>query len=186
MRSSRNAVNSLRINRVRNNFGGIRPRRSFPVSATSDEEKGFAPLNEFLCFTIYSAGLALNQLYRPLLEEIGLTYPQYLVMVALWAKDDQIVKELGGALYLDSSTLTPLIKRLEAAGFVSRQRDMKDERQVRISLTEQGRALKDAALHIPGCIQAAVGMDVGDIVHIQTAVAEIRSRLLKRKTESDR
>jgi DNA-binding MarR family transcriptional regulator len=152
------------------------------VSATHQEEKNFAPLNEFLCFTIYSTGLALNQFYRPLLEAIGLTYPQYLLMVALWAKDDQIVKDLGTALFLDSSTLTPLIKRLEAAGFVSRQRDSRDERQVRISLTQEGRALKTRALHIPDCIQAAVGMEAEEVSQIQAAVADVRSRLLKLKT----
>lgn len=152
------------------------------MSATHQEEKNFAPLNEFLCFTIYSTGLALNQFYRPLLEAIGLTYPQYLLMVALWAKDDQIVKDLGTALFLDSSTLTPLIKRLEAAGFVSRQRDSRDERQVRISLTQEGRALKTRALHIPDCIQAAVGMEAEEVSQIQAAVADVRSRLLKLKT----
>jgi DNA-binding MarR family transcriptional regulator len=152
------------------------------VSATHQEEKNFAPLNEFLCFTIYSTGLALNQFYRPLLEAIGLTYPQYLLMVALWAKDDQIVKDLGTALFLDSSTLTPLIKRLEAAEFVSRQRDSRDERQVRISLTQEGRALKTRALHIPDCIQAAVGMEAEEVSQIQAAVADVRSRLLKLKT----
>lgn len=152
------------------------------MSATHQEEKNFAPLNEFLCFTIYSTGLALTQFYRPLLEAIGLTYPQYLLMVALWAKDDQIVKDLGTALFLDSSTLTPLIKRLEAAGFVSRQRDSRDERQVRISLTQEGRALKTRALHIPDCIQAAVGMEAEEVLQIQAAVAEVRSRLLKLRT----
>lgn len=149
------------------------------MSATPEQEKDFAPLNEFLCFTIYSTGLALNQFYRPLLEAIGLTYPQYLLMVALWAKDDQIVKDLGSSLFLDSSTLTPLIKRLEAAGFLSRKRDPTDERQVRISLTEEGRALKARALHVPGCIEAAVGMEAEDVMKIQAAVTEIRSRLLK-------
>lgn len=152
------------------------------MSATHQEEKNFAPLNEFLCFTIYSTGLALTQFYRPLLEAIGLTYPQYLLMVALWAKDDQIVKDLGTALFLDSSTLTPLIKRLEAAGFVSRQRDSRDERQVRISLTQEGRALKTRALHIPDCIQAAVGMEAEEVLQIQAAVADVRSRLLKLRT----
>ncbi|MFJ3522717.1 MarR family winged helix-turn-helix transcriptional regulator [Pseudomonas sp. NPDC090203] len=148
------------------------------MSATL-EEKDFAPLNEFLCFTIYSTGLALNQFYRPLLEAIGLTYPQYLLMVALWAKDDQIVKDLGSELFLDSSTLTPLIKRLEAAGFVSRKRDPLDERQVRIRLTEEGKALKARSLHVPDCIEEAVGMSEEQVRQIQAAVADIRGRLHK-------
>jgi DNA-binding MarR family transcriptional regulator len=149
------------------------------MSPTPDQDRDFSPLNEFLCFTIYSTGLALNQFYRPLLEAIGLTYPQYLLMVALWGKDNQIVKDLGSALFLDSSTLTPLIKRLEAAGFVLRTRDLQDERRVRISLTEQGKALKARALHVPDCIEAAVGMDAQEVQDIQSAVADIRTRLLK-------
>jgi len=152
------------------------------MSAAAGQRDDFAPLNDFLCFTIYSTGLAFNQFYRPLLEAIGLTYPQYLLMVALWAKDDQIVKDLGATLYLDSSTLTPLIKRLEVAGFVSRKRDAQDERQVRISLTEQGKALKARSLHVPDCIEAAVGMKYQDVQDIQAAVADIRTRLLKLRT----
>lgn len=150
------------------------------MSTAPQDEKDFPSLNEFLCFTIYSTGHAFNQIYRPLLEAIGLTYPQYLLMVALWEKDDQIVKDLGSALFLDSSTLTPLIKRLEAAGYVSRKRDPQDERQVRISLTEAGRALKARTQHLPDCIGEAIGMEAEDIMHIQAAVADIRRRLLKR------
>jgi len=94
-------------------------------------------LDDFLCFGVYSTGLAFNRLYKPLLDRYGLTYPQYLVMVALARRDDQTVGELGGQLFLESNTLTPLIKRLEAAALVTRQRDTKDERVVRVAALNQ-------------------------------------------------
>ncbi|MFJ3524268.1 MarR family winged helix-turn-helix transcriptional regulator [Pseudomonas sp. NPDC090203] len=150
-------------------------------SKPSDDTEHFAPLSEFLCFSIYSAGHALTQFYRPLLDKLGLTYPQYLLMVALWAKDDQIIKDLGNTLMLESSTLTPLIKRLEAAGLVSRSRDLIDERQVRVRLTPQGQALKTPALEVPNCIQDAVGLPVEDVMKLQAAVTDLRDRLLKKR-----
>ena len=93
-------------------------------------------VDDHLCFAIYSAGHAFNRIYKPLLGELGLTYPQYLVMVALWAKDDQTVGSLGEKLLLESSTLTPLLKRLEGIGYLTRTRDPADERQVRVRLTK--------------------------------------------------
>src|SRR5258706_16439520 len=102
-------------------------------------------LGEFLCFAVYSASHAFNRVYKPLLDELGLTYPQYLVMVLLWEQDDQTVGSLGEKLFLESSTLTPLLKRLEALGYVKRTRDPVDERQVRVRLTERGRALRERA-----------------------------------------
>ena len=93
-------------------------------------------LGEFLCFAVYSASHAFNRVYKPLLDELGLTYPQYLVMVLLWEQDDQTVGSLGEKLFLESSTLTPLLKRLEALGYVKRTRDPVDERQVRVRLTD--------------------------------------------------
>lgn len=152
-------------------------------SSEKSDDEDFAPLSEFLCFSIYSAGHALTQFYRPILEAIGLTYPQYLLMVSLWAKDDQIIKDLGSALFLESSTLTPLVKRLEAAGFVSRRRDQQDERQVRVKLTDEGRALKSKALKMPKCIQAAVGLSKDSVMEIQAAVAGIRDQLVKIKED---
>ena len=98
-------------------------------------------LEHMLCFSVYASSLAFNQLYRGLIGRFGLTYPQFLVLVSLWAKDGQKVSELGDILFLESNTLTPLLKRLEAAGLVSRKRDPKDERVVRIHLTDQGVAL---------------------------------------------
>src|SRR5260370_30661420 len=98
-------------------------------------------LEELLCFAVYSAGHAFSRVYKPLLDELGLTYPQYLVMVSLWAKDDQTVGELGEPLFLESSTLTPLLKRLEITGYVTRSRDPSDERHGRSRLTNHGRGL---------------------------------------------
>ena len=100
-------------------------------------------LDNQLCFALYSASLAMTKLYKPLLDALGLTYPQYLVMLSLWERDGLTVSELGERLFLDSGTLTPLLKRLEAAGLLVRLRDVQDERRVRITLTGQGRALRD-------------------------------------------
>src|ERR1700754_1774854 len=95
-------------------------------------------LDNQICFAVYSAAHAFNRIYKPLLDRLGLTYPQYLVMLVLWERDGVAVKEIGERLYLDSGTLTPLLKRLEAAGFVKRSRSSEDERQVLIALTAQG------------------------------------------------
>ncbi|MBX2853951.1 MAG: MarR family transcriptional regulator [Rhodobacteraceae bacterium] len=121
-------------------------------------EKKDPALGDLLCFSIYSAEHAFTQLYRPQLAELGLTYPQYLVMTLLWDRDDRTVRDLGGALHLQSNTLTPLLKRLEALGHVSRSRDLNDERVVRIRLTDKGKALKTGAADIPNCIGHATGM----------------------------
>ena len=103
-------------------------------------------LDDFLCFAIYSTNLAVNRVYKPLLDELGITYPQYIVMIALYDEDNQTVGGLGGKLFLDSSTLTPLLKRLEAMGHVTRQRDPEDERQVRVGLTPQGRNVRERGM----------------------------------------
>lgn len=106
-------------------------------------------LSEQLCFALYSASHAMTRTYRPRLEALGLTYPQYLVMLVLWERDDMSVGALGDRLGLDSATLTPLLKRLQARGVIDRRRDQADERVVRILLTDEGRALKDVARRIP-------------------------------------
>ncbi|PXW73340.1 MarR family transcriptional regulator [Blastomonas natatoria] len=109
-------------------------------------------LDRQVCFPLYAATNLLNRLYGPVLKPLGLTYPQYLVMLVLWEDEPQTVGSLGARLYLDSGTLTPLLKRMEAAGLVSRTRDAEDERRVLIGLTEQGRALRADALHVPETI----------------------------------
>jgi DNA-binding MarR family transcriptional regulator len=138
-------------------------------------------LDSFLCFAIYSAGHSFNQFYRPLLDAIGLTYPQYLVMVALWTENDQTVKALGQKLLLDSSTLTPLLKRLETTGYLTRSRDPDDERQVRVRLTAAGRALKNRARSIPVCVEGTLGLSNDALKKVQADVLAIRDRLLSKR-----
>lgn len=106
-------------------------------------------LDRQICFPIYAASNLLNRMYRPVLDKLGLTYPQYLVMLVLWEDEPQSVGDLGARLYLDSGTLTPLLKRLESAGFVKRRRDKEDERRVLVGLTARGRALKTRAVSVP-------------------------------------
>lgn len=127
-------------------------------------------LDQQLCFALYASSLAMTKLYKPLLAPLGLTYPQYLVMLVLWERDDRAVHELGELLQLDSGTLTPLLKRLEGSALVSRQRDQSDERRVRIRLTDAGRRLKQAASSIPASVICQVGVELD-------AVAELRERL---------
>lgn len=134
-------------------------------------------LGHQLCFAVYSAGHAFNRAYKPLLEALGLTYPQYLVMLVLWEADDQTVGEIGARLRLDSSTLTPLLKRLEAAGHVARARDPADERQVRIRLTAAGRALREKAKSVPHAIAGAAGLSGPEIQKLKSAIVALRDAL---------
>ena len=135
-------------------------------------------LDNQLCFALYSTSLAMTKLYKPLLDELGLTYPQYLAMLVLWEKDGLMVSELGERLYLDSGTLTPLLKRLEASGLVSRLRDVADERRVHITLTPAGRKLKALAAKIPGCILTASQCSMPELVALTQQVQALRERLL--------
>lgn len=107
-------------------------------------------LDNQICFAIYASSREITKLYRPLLQDLGLTYTQYVTMLALWEKDNVTVSELGARLYLDSGTLTPLLKKLEAAGLVKRTRDKNDERSVLVTLSPQGEALREKAVDIPG------------------------------------
>ena len=134
-------------------------------------------LNNQLCFALYSTSLAMTKLYKPLLDELGLTYPQYLVMLVLWERDGLMVSELGERLALDSGTLTPLLKRLEAAELVTRVRDLEDERRVRITLTAAGRKLKARARKIPGCILAASQCSLPELAALTQQVQTLRQRL---------
>ena len=134
-------------------------------------------LDQLLCFSVYSTGHAFNRIYKPLLDKVGLTYPQYLVMVVLWQEDRQTVRGIGSKLFLESNTLTPLIKRLETAGLVTRERDRDDERQVRVALTNQGRSLQDEAADVPGCVVEACGMNLDDLVDLNRKLARLRNAL---------
>lgn len=134
-------------------------------------------LDNQLCFALYSASLAMTKVYKPMLDELGLTYPQYLVMLALWEEDGLMVSEIGQRLSLDSGTLTPLLKRLEAAGLVSRIRDVDDERRVRITLTSPGRRLRARAQKIPGCILDATQCSLAEVVQLTRELRRLRERL---------
>jgi len=134
-------------------------------------------LGDLLCFAVYSASHAFNRVYKPLLDELGLTYPQYLVMILLWEQDDQTVGSLGDKLFLESSTLTPLLKRLEALGHVKRTRDPVDERQVRVRLTETGRAVRERARKIPGCIAEATNLELDELLRLQSEIVALRNAL---------
>lgn len=135
-------------------------------------------LDNQLCFALYSASLAMTKLYKPLLDELGLTYPQYLVMLVLWEGDGLMVSELGQRLSLDSGTLTPLLKRLEASGLVSRMRDVADERRVHIHLTAAGRKLKTRAAKVPGCVLAASQCSIPELLQLTAQVRQLRERLV--------
>jgi DNA-binding MarR family transcriptional regulator len=135
-------------------------------------------LSDFLCFAVYSTNLAFNKAYRPLFEELGLTYPQYATLVALNEERDPTVSQLGERLFLESSTLTPLLKRLETAGYVARRRDTEDERQVRISLTARGQAIFDKAFCGREAIIEATGLQPEAFIRLQRDLITLRNNLL--------
>ena len=134
-------------------------------------------LDNQLCFALYSTSLAMTKIYKPMLHELGLTYPQYLAMLVLWEKDGLMVSELGQRLYLDSGTLTPLLKRLEAASFITRIRAVEDERRVHITLTSSGRKLKAKAAKIPACILSATQCSISEISDLTLQVQSLRQHL---------
>jgi len=134
-------------------------------------------LDNQLCFALYSASLAMTKVYKPLLEALGLTYPQYLVMLVLWEHDTLTVSELGEHLFLDSGTLTPLLKRMEIAGLVQRSRSPDDERRVLVAPTAAGRKLKVRAAKVPGCMLQATGCTVPELLALTRQVRAVRDRL---------
>ncbi|MFB9565630.1 MarR family winged helix-turn-helix transcriptional regulator [Saccharopolyspora hordei] len=134
-------------------------------------------LDRQLCFALYSASRAFTNLYRPLLGELGLTYPQYLVMLVLWERESLTVKELGAALRLDSGTLSPLLKRLEGSGLVVRRRSAEDERSVAVALTAEGRELQERARHIPDCMLDATGLEAEDVLELRSTVERLTASL---------
>ncbi len=136
-------------------------------------------LDKQLCFALYSASLAMTKTYKPLLEKLGLTYPQYLVMMVLWERDDLLVKEIGERLFLDSGTLTPLLKRLQASALIARTRDQADERQVRITLTAAGRALKKKAQEIPLQVLCASGQPLAALQNLRAQLVQVRDDLVR-------
>ena len=134
-------------------------------------------LDAMLCFAVYAAGHAFTRFYKPRLDALGLTYPQYLVFLVLWEGDGLTVKALGDKLFLDSGTITPMIKRLEARGLMQRTRDTVDERQVRVTLTEAGRTLREQALAIPLAVGTALGGNPSDGDALRESLHLLRERL---------
>lgn len=134
-------------------------------------------LDNQLCFALYSSSRGVTRLYRPLLSEFGITYPQYLAMLVLWEKEPLTVKELGEKLFLDSGTLTPLLKRMEKQGLLKRERSQGDERQVLINLTEEGRKLKDKALAIPLKIADQVNISQSEFISLLTSLKKLMRKI---------
>lgn len=154
---------------------------TIPAVSTTGQPAPHFPdllLDKQLCFALYSSSLAMTKLYKPLLAELGLTYPQYLVMLALWEQDGQGVSELGLRLFLDSGTLTPLLKRLEVAGLVQRQRADTDERRVLVSLSTAGKRLKARAAQIPACVLQASHCSRQQVRALTAQLQQLRDQLV--------
>lgn len=139
----------------------------------------FLDLDAQFCFAVYSAGHALNRAYKPLLDELGVTYPQYLVLLTLWAQDGQSVGGIGERLMLESSTLTPLLKRLEVAGLIKRTRNPDDERQVQVRLTPRGRRLREKAQKVPKSILKATQCDAETLARLRDRLLGVRNAILE-------
>ncbi|MEU6240518.1 MarR family transcriptional regulator [Streptomyces sp. NPDC047024] len=148
-----------------------------PSDAASAAEADWLRLDRQICFSLHAASRAFNGVYRVLLKDLGLTYPQYLVMLVLWEHGDLPVKALGEHLRLDSGTLSPLVKRLETAGLVRRERSVLDERSVRVRLTGEGTALRERALEVPRRIAAATGADPAEIGELRDRLDRLTSAL---------
>ena len=150
------------------------------MNSNQDDKKvqqPLLPVDQQLCFALYSANLAMHKVYRQLLAPLEITYPQYLVMLVLWKQDGVTVSEIGEQLFLDSATLTPLLKRLESAGLLRRQRSRQDERQVIVTLTEAGQALQAKAVGIPVAIQCATACDPATLQALKQQLDDLRSSL---------
>ena len=147
-----------------------------PKTKETSQAKG-PNLSKFLCFAVYSANLAFGRAYKPILDAVGLTYTQYIAMVALSEEDEQTVSALGEKLFLESNTLTPILKKLEALGYVTRQRDPSDERQVIVSLTDAGRELRAQAFEMD--LVAATGLSLDELKTMQRGVSTLRDNLRK-------
>jgi DNA-binding MarR family transcriptional regulator len=133
-------------------------------------------LNDFLCFAVYSANLAFGKAYRPILDRLGLTYTQYIAIICLWEHGPLTVRELGEQLFLESNTLTPILKKLEAMAYVTRTRDANDERQVVVSLTPEGRRLREKGLGMN--LREATGLSPEEFRTLQKAVVNMRNNLI--------
>ena len=148
-----------------------------PPAAAEPFDPASLKLGDFLCFAVYSANLAFGKAYKPILEALGLTYTQYIAIVALWEEDNQTVGGLGEKLFLESNTLTPILKKLETMGYLHRRRDPADERQVLVGLTEAGRLLREKGLSM-NLIEEA-GLPPEALARVQKEVATVRDNLIK-------
>ncbi|GLR78767.1 MarR family transcriptional regulator (plasmid) [Azospirillum oryzae] len=152
------------------------PPSDTPAAAPAGRSQT-ARLADFMCFTIYSANLAYSRVYKPVLEQLGVTYPQYITIIALWEEDRQTVKSLSEKLFLEPSTMTPMLQRLESMGYVTRTRDDEDERSVRVSLTEAGRQLREKGFGFGEMTVKASGLPPDEFRALQRAVARLRDNL---------
>lgn len=134
-------------------------------------------LKNQLCFPLYAASKELTRRYQPFLKPLGLTYTQYVTMMALWEQDHVSVKDLGRRLYLDSATLTPMLKRLEAHGYITRERSKEDERAMDIALTEEGRMLRERAADVPACIGGCIRMEKEDALQLKALLEKFLASL---------
>ncbi|MFK3797097.1 MarR family winged helix-turn-helix transcriptional regulator [Pseudomonas sp. NPDC088444] len=140
-------------------------------------------LSEFLCFAVYSANLAFGKAYQPILDRLGLTYTQYITLIALGEEDNQTVSSLGEKLFLESNTLTPILKKLDAMGYVERHRDPQDERLVRVNLTKSGRELREG--YPEAALSDAINLGDEEFRQIQQAVVRLRDNLVKHRKRND-
>lgn len=153
------------------------PSKKPRTSATMIDARELQRLDHQLCFALYSSSLVMTKLYKPLLGALGLTYPQYLVLLALWQADAIGVGELGEQLYLDSGTLTPLLKRMEAAGLLVRARAVGDERRVIVTLTAAGRALRRKAEGVPLQVACATGCELNELSELTAQLQALRANV---------
>jgi DNA-binding MarR family transcriptional regulator len=153
------------------------------MKTTAKTEDTNPKLADFLCFAVYSANLAFGKAYKPILEELGLTYTQYITVIALWEQDNQTVSSLGEKLFLESNTLTPILKKLEGMGYLERQRDPEDERQVRVSLTKAGRRLREKAFSMD--LVEACGLAPDEFSKMQKSIVNLRNNLIKAVSEQE-
>lgn len=143
---------------------------------THQEDAGSLLLDDQLCFALYAAQRAVTAAYRPLLDELGLTYPQYLVLLVLWERGETAVKELAAALRLDYGTVSPLLKRLEAAGLVRRERSARDERSVLVVCTERGAELRERAARVPGALLTTTGLGTPEVARLREELWRLAER----------
>src|ERR1700742_2415677 len=153
------------------------------MKSTDQPASADVKLSDFLCFAVYSANLAFRKAYKPILEELGLTYTQYITIIALWEEDNQTVSSLGEKLFLESNTLTPILKKLEGMGYLRRQRDHEDERQVLVTLTDAGRRLREKGLNMN--LVEGGGLTPEEFPRMQSAVVALRNSLIKSVQDRD-